>query len=98
MGVFGAGLYAGDFAMDLRSAISAVSRLPFEGDKLADILCETEPGAAHHPDDEDHTTFWLVAADQFAKRAIVCDRMRDKALAIIDAERYRHAGETRDES
>jgi hypothetical protein len=85
MGVFGAGLYSGDFAMDLRSAISAVIRLPFDSDKLAGILCESEPAIANTPDDEDHTTFWLVIADQFAKRAIVCDRVHDKALAIIDS-------------
>ena len=29
--------------------------------------------------------FRLVVADQFAKRAIVCDRVRDTALRIIDA-------------
>ncbi len=85
MGVWGAGLYSADFAMDLRSAISAVARLPFDSDKLVDILCETEPRAANNPDDEEHTSFWLIVADQFAKRAIVCDRARDKALAIIDA-------------
>ena len=43
MGVFGTGLYSGDFAMDLRSAISAVVRVPYDSDKLADILCESEP-------------------------------------------------------
>jgi hypothetical protein len=85
MGVFGAGLYSGDFAMDLRSTISAVARLPYDGDKLVQILCESEPTAANNPDDEDHNTFWLVTADQFAKRAIVCERARDKALAIIDS-------------
>jgi hypothetical protein len=85
MGVFGAGLYSGDFAMDLRNAISAVVRLPFDTDRLADILCETEPTVANQPDDEDHNTFWLVIADQFAKRSIVCDRVRAKALAIIDS-------------
>ncbi|HEX5411274.1 MAG TPA: hypothetical protein VFZ27_05380 [Terriglobia bacterium] len=85
MGVFGAGLYSGDFAMDLRSTVSAVARLPHGGDKLVQILCESEPAAANNPDDEDHTTFWLVAADQFAKRAIKCERVRDKALAIIDS-------------
>ena len=84
MGVWGAGLYSGDFAMDLRSTIGAVARLPFDSDKLVDILCENEP-AANNPDDPDHNTFWLVSADQFAKRAIVCDRARDKALAIIDS-------------
>jgi hypothetical protein len=85
MGVWGAGLYSGDFAMDLRSTIGAIARLPFDGDRLIDILCESEPAAANNSDDEDHTIFWLVIADQFAKRAIVCDRVREKALRIIDA-------------
>jgi hypothetical protein len=85
MGVFGAGLYSGDFAMDLRSTISAVVRLPFDRDKLVDILCESEPKVANAPDDEDHSTFWLVIADQFARRSIVCDRVRGKALEIIDS-------------
>jgi hypothetical protein len=85
MGVFGTGLYSGDFAMDLRSAISAVARLPYDTDKLTDILCESEPTVANNPNDEDHNTFWLVIADQFAKRGIVCDRVRDKALAMIDS-------------
>lgn len=85
MGVFGTGLYSGDFAMDLRSTISAIVRLPFDSDKLANILCDSEQQAANAPDDEDHSTFWLVIADQFAKRSIVCDRVRDKALEIIDS-------------
>jgi|SRR5882724_4794121 len=84
MGVWGTGLYSGDFALDLRSTVSAVARLPFEGDKLVDILCGTEPRAADNSDDEEHATFWLVVADQFAKRSITCDRARDKALAIIE--------------
>jgi hypothetical protein len=87
MGVWGTRLYSGDFAMDLRSTISAVSRLPFEIERLVDIICEREPGAANNPNDEDHTTFWLVMADQFAKRGIVSDRVRDKALDIIDGKR-----------
>jgi hypothetical protein len=85
MGVFAVGLYSGDFALDLRGTISAVARLPFDGDRLTQILCESEPAAAINADDEDHNTFWLVTADQFAKRAIVCERVRDKALAIIDS-------------
>ena len=84
MGVWGTGLYSGDFAMDLRNTIAAVAHLPFDTDKLVDILCETDPAAANNPDDPDHTTFWLVVADQFAKRGIVCDRARDKAVTIID--------------
>src|SRR5215471_12878899 len=83
MGIFGAGLYSGDFALDLRSTARAVLRLPFDPDKLVDVLSGTEP-AANNSSDEDHTTFWLVVADQFAKRGIACDRVRTKALAIID--------------
>lgn len=85
MGVWSTGLYAGDFALDLRSTIRAVARLPYDGDKLAEILCETEPAAASSPDDEDHSTFWLVTADQFAKRSIVSDRARETALKIIES-------------
>lgn len=84
MGVWGAALYSGDFAMDLRATVSAVSRLPFESDRLVEILCETEPQAANESGDEDHTTFWLVLADQFARRGLVSGRVRQKALAIID--------------
>jgi hypothetical protein len=86
MGTWGASLYSNDFAMDLRSTIGAVARLPFETDRLLEILCESEPAAANNTENEDYTIFWLVVADQFAKRAIVCDRARDTALRIIDAD------------
>jgi len=84
MGLFGSGLYVGDFALDMRSALGAVLRLPFDPDRLVEILSERETAAAHNSDDEDHTTFWLVIADQFAKRGIACERVRTKALYIID--------------
>jgi hypothetical protein len=84
MGVWGTGLYSGDFAMDLRSSIGAVVRLPFDQDRLIDILCETESEAANNPEDSDHSVFWLVLADQFARRAIMTPRLRQKALSIID--------------
>jgi hypothetical protein len=85
MGSWGVGLYSGDFAMDLRSTIGAVARLPFDGERLVEILCGTQPAAAHNPDHEDHTAFWLVLADQFAKRGIVCRSLREKAIEIIDS-------------
>lgn len=85
MGVFGTGLYSGDFAMDLRSTISAVARLPYSSDKLIEIVSGSHAGAADNPENEDHNTFWLVTADQFAKRAIASDHVRDKALEIIDS-------------
>ena len=84
MGVWGGGLYAGDFAMDLRATIAAVVRLPFDPDRLVEILHETEAAAADDPHNEEHTTFWLIVADQFARRGIACDRVKDKALQIID--------------
>jgi len=84
MGVWGSGLYSGDFGADLRAAVTAVARLPFEGDHLLEILMGIEPDAATNPKDEDHTTFWLVVADQFAKRGVVCDQVRRTALKIID--------------
>jgi hypothetical protein len=85
MGVWGTGLYSGDFAMDLRSTVGAVVRLPFDTDRLVDILCETEPAAANDPGNEEHTTFWLVLADQFAKRGIAsveCARRRLELLTL----------------
>src|SRR4029453_15503465 len=89
MGAWGTGLYSGDFAMDLRSTIGAVTRLPFAAERLIEVLCDTEPGAARKADDPDHTVFWLVLADQFWKRGIDSPRVRDAALAIIDEGRHR---------
>jgi hypothetical protein len=86
MGFWGTTLYSGDFAMDLRATISAVARLPFDTDRLVEILCETEPSAANNPADEEHTTFWLVLADQFARRGIVSEGVRARALEIIAAD------------
>jgi hypothetical protein len=85
VGSWGSGLYAGDFALDLRSTIRAVSRLPFEPDRLVEILTEFESSAALNPQSEDHTTFWLVVADQFARRGIASARAREAALRIIDS-------------
>jgi len=84
MGVWGGGLYSNDLAMDLRSTIGAVLRLPFDTDQLVEILCGTQPSAANNPADEEHTTFWLVMADQFSRRGIASARVQAKALQIID--------------
>lgn len=89
MGAWGTGLYSGDFATDLRNTIRAVARLPFPADRLVDVLCDCEPGAARAADDPDHTIFWLVAADQFWKRGIDSPRVRETALSIIDEGRDR---------
>lgn len=84
MGAWGTGLYSGDFAQDLKTAISAVCRLPLREEELVDAVCEAERSAAADPADEDHTVFWLVLADQFEKRRIFSERVRQTALCIID--------------
>src|SRR5260370_8384428 len=84
MGRWGPGVYSGDFARDLGPGVGAVTRLPLDEDALVAALCEAEKNAAENPADEDHTVFWLVAADQFEKRGIFSARARDMALAIID--------------
>lgn len=87
MGTWGTGLYSGDFAADLRSTIAAVIRLPFETNRLVEILCETEIEIANDPEAPEHSIFWLVLADQFAKRNMASDRVRETALNLIDTGR-----------
>lgn len=84
MGAWGVGLYAGDFALDLRATVAAVSRVPLDEDEMVKALCASEKSAAENPADEDHAIFWLVLADQFEKRGIFSARVRAAALAIID--------------
>jgi len=83
VGVGESGLYAESFATDLRTIIKAVARLPYDGDKLLELLCESEEYVSSNPDDPDYPTFWLVIADQFSKHGIVCERAHNEALAII---------------
>jgi hypothetical protein len=49
-----------------------------------EALRGTERGAADDPADPEHTTFWLVLADQLARRGIYPGEVRDRALAIIN--------------
>lgn len=83
MGSWGIGLYSSDFAQDLRGSVKAVARLPFSPAELLDLLREGEPGAANDTGDPDHSIFWLVVADQFARRGIDCPAARERALTII---------------
>jgi hypothetical protein len=84
MGVWGTGLYSSDMAADMRATIKSVLRLPLDEDRIVNILCDGERTAANDPNDEDHTTFWLVLADQFEKRGVAHAPTREKAIAIID--------------
>jgi hypothetical protein len=84
MGAWGTGLYSSDMALDMRATIKSVLRLPFDEDRIVDILRDGERHAADDPNDEDHTTFWLVLADQFEKRGVAHAPTREKAIGIID--------------
>ncbi len=83
MGAWGVGLYSSDFALDMRSCIDAVIRLPFDPDQLLKTIRRTEPAAADDVADADHTVFWLTVADRFAHKGVDCPTARDRALAII---------------
>lgn len=82
MGAWGPGLYSDDYAADLRTTVSTVCRLPLSGDQIVAMLEGIEPSSLE-PDDEDHTTFWLVVADQLHRRGIASPAA-ERALAIID--------------
>ena len=69
MGAWGTGLYSNDMAADMRALVKSALRLPFEEDRIVEIIRECEPTAADDNQNEDHTTFWIVLADQFQKRA-----------------------------
>jgi hypothetical protein len=82
VGAWGPGLYSDDFALDLKATISTACRLPFSGQELLALLEELYP-CASAPEDEDHTTFWLVAADQLHRRGISSEATA-RAIAIVD--------------
>jgi hypothetical protein len=84
MGAWGIGLYSSDMAADMRATIKSVLRLPFDENRVVEILRECESRADGDPNDEDHTIFWLVLADQFEKRGVAHAATREKAIAIID--------------
>ena len=84
MGAWGAGLYSSDMAADMRAVIKSALRLPFDEDRIVDVLRDCERNAASDPNSEDHTTFWLVLADQFEKRGVAHAPTSEKAITIID--------------
>jgi hypothetical protein len=68
----------------MRATVKSVLRLPFDEDRIVGILRDGERRAADDPGNEDHTTFWLVLADQFDKLGVAHAPTRDKAMTIID--------------
>jgi hypothetical protein len=85
MGSWGSGLYSNDFAADLRPALTKLSRLPFDETKLFDCIVALEPDVSKNPEHEDYTTFWIVVADQLAKKRIFNLSAMEIALSIIES-------------
>ncbi|EDL58986.1 hypothetical protein [Gimesia maris] len=85
MGSWGAGLYSNDIALDLKSAVAAIVKLPFESEQLIKMLAEAFTEEAGRETNEEYTTFWLVLADQFHKRGIDCPDVFSRSLKIIDS-------------
>jgi hypothetical protein len=73
VGVWGSGLYSGDFALDRRCTFKALTRLPFDGEELLQLLCDQRT-TANNPDDEDRTTLWLIAAASSRSTAFAANR------------------------
>ena len=84
MGAWGSALYDNDAASDLKNTVALVAKVPGDGDRLLGILEEAHGSA--DPADEDGALFWLVVADQFEKRGIVCRRAASMALQVIDSD------------
>lgn len=83
MGSWGVGLYHDDSALDLRETIALLSSMPASGDRILEILLENH-GEPVGFDDPGGPAFWLVVADQFERRGIVCERAYERAIAAIE--------------
>jgi len=53
MGAWEPGLYANDFALDLKGTIGVLARLPLPAERLLEMLVETAPAQAKNPDEEE---------------------------------------------
>jgi hypothetical protein len=83
MGAWGEGLYDDDEACDVRDTISLLSKMPRDGDAILELVLEQFERDVDLNDDG-CPTFWMVVADQFAKRGIECERAKRLGLAAIE--------------
>ncbi|MFZ6657405.1 hypothetical protein [Undibacterium sp. TJN19] len=82
MGTWGAALYDDDSASDLKNTLALLCKVPVDGERLLNYLKQLH--GERNPADGDDAFFWLVTADQFEKRGIVCTEASTNALAIIE--------------
>lgn len=83
VGTWGPGLYSNDTAEDLKPAITAIARLPVSDAELVSLLVDEHRDIAEDAEDEDHTTFWLVLADQLHRKGIDVPTVFERAQTLI---------------
>lgn len=82
MGMWGPGLYSSDLALDLKGEIKAILKAPLAPEAITEAMRAAFP-AADDPKDEEHTTFWLVLADQLHLAGIADGEAHARARQII---------------
>jgi hypothetical protein len=83
MGAWGVGLYSNDMALDLKSTVASVLRLPLSPDEALAILIESEP-ALSDAADEDYTDAWFVVADRFHRYGVRHEPTVQLVYRLID--------------
>ncbi len=84
MGTWGGGLYDDDEACDVRDSISLLAKMPRDGNAILALLLEQFERNEDLKDDG-CPAFWMVVADQFAKRGIESERVMKLALASMNS-------------
>ncbi|MEZ5668828.1 MAG: hypothetical protein R3F55_15570 [Alphaproteobacteria bacterium] len=79
MGAWGGGLYASDFARDMKATIKGVLRAPLDDDAL---LAEIWQAHGAGTEDLEALDYWLVLADQLERRGLHRPEIAARALAI----------------
>lgn len=85
MGAWGGGLYSNDTALDLRTQVSLLSKIPKSGDEILDILVRSNEWI-YNETGKETDIFWYVVADQFEKRGITCEALYKEALGRLKKE------------
>jgi len=82
MGTLGPGLYSNDLSADVRNDFREVVRAPWDAERLVAHLASRHP-AATDPDDEEHTDFWLVVADQLWRYGMAHAQTIERVREIV---------------
>ncbi len=83
MGVWGPGIFSDDIAVDVRDEYRRLIADGLDGPDATDKVLASSPGIAD--DDQDGIPFWLALAATQWKIGRLEPRVRDRAVAILDA-------------